>query len=77
MRLRAILLGSGLLLLLVSGALAAEQPDIPSIRRDIERYGWSFEVDDTFTSSLTPEQRSSLRGYNPPADYQKVLDRNL
>lgn len=77
MRLRAILLGAGLLVMVAGGTLAADEPDLQAIRRDIERFGWSFEVDDTFTRSLTPEQRANLRGYSPPADYQKILDRNL
>ncbi len=77
MRKSCILLGICLFLGLASVAVAAEQLDIEAIRQDIERYGWSFEVDDAFSRSLTPEQRQNLRGYRPPADYQKILDENL
>jgi len=65
------------LFLLAVGTAAFAQPDVAAIRRDIERNGWSFEVDDTFSSQLTPEQRINLRGFNPPPDYQKVLDSKL
>ncbi len=71
-----------LLLVLAAGAfpaLAADPApvDITAIQRDIEANGWSFTVDDHFTSTLTPEQRASLRGYAPPPGYEQELARNL
>jgi cathepsin K len=72
-----LFLGLGLLVLNAGIALAQEAPDVEAIRRDIERNGWSFEVDDSFSGKLTPEQRMNLRGFNPPPDYQKILDANL
>ena len=59
--------------------LAAGQgaPDIQELRRQIDANGWKFEVDDHFTSTLTPEMRANLRGYNPPAGYEQELEQHL
>lgn len=62
--------------LLAAGAVAAAA-DIDQLRRDIEANGWSFTVDDHFTSTLTPERRAGLRGYAPPPGYQQELERRL
>jgi len=68
----AILLGS------LSGfAVADDGPDIQAIRERIELNNWSFEVDDHFTKTLTPERRANLRGYVTPPGYQDELDRHL
>ena len=77
------LLGSALLFGLIMVAalpvLAAglDAPDIQELQRQIDANGWKFEVDDHFSSTLTPELRANLRGYNPPADYQQVLEQHL
>lgn len=54
-----------------------DAPDLKEIRRQIDANGWSFEVDDHFTSNLTPEARDNLRGYAPPEGYQEELERHL
>ncbi len=56
---------------------AMEAPDIQDIQRRIEKNGWSFEVTDRFSSTLTPEQRANLRGYNPPVGFEDELRRHL
>jgi cathepsin L len=54
-----------------------EPVDLESLRRDIEANGWSFTVDDHFTSTRTPAERAALRGYAPPPGYQKELESHL
>lgn len=64
--------------LAAAGPLQAEPaPDVAAIREAIDRHGWSFEVSDRFTSTLTPRERANLRGYRPPAGYEDELKRNL
>ena len=58
-------------------AHAQEAPDIQELRQQIDRNGWKFEVDDHFTRLLTPEIRANLRGYSPPADYERELEQHL
>ncbi len=69
----ALVLAVGLPIL----AVAQEAPDIQELRRQIDRNGWSFEVDDHFTRTLTPETRANLRGYSPPAGYERELEQHL
>jgi len=69
------LLLSSLFLPVLAGAQDA--PDIQDLRRQIEANGWNFEVDDHFTSTLTPEMRANLRGYAPPADYEREWEQHL
>ena len=57
--------------------LAQDAPDIPDLQRQIDRNGWNFQVDDHFTNTLTEDERSNLRGYNPPPGYQQELDQHL
>ena len=68
-------------LVLIAGlpvlAGAQEAPDIQELQRQIDRNGWKFEVDDHFSSTLTPEMRANLRGYRPPADYEQELEKHL
>ncbi len=72
---------SAALLLLALGAatpaLAAGPVDIESLRARIRDNGWSFTVDDHFTSTLTEEQHASLTGFVPPPGYQQELDKHL
>jgi C1A family cysteine protease len=72
---------SALLLVLAFGALApalaAGPVDIDALRDQIRDNGWSFSVDDHFTSTLTEEQRRSLNGFVPPPGYQQELDKHL
>jgi predicted outer membrane repeat protein len=77
--LRGFLLLSSLIMVMVMPILAAGQdaPDIQELQRQIDANGWKFEVDDHFTSTLTPEVRANLRGYNPPADYERELKQHL
>ncbi len=63
------------LLSLALPVLAA--PDLQELQRRIDRNGWSFEVKDTFTASLTDEERQNLRGYSPPPGYEQVLRDHL
>ena len=56
---------------------AQDAPDLEAIRQAIDENGWSFEVSDRFTSSLTPAERANLRGYRPPAGYEAELQKNL
>ena len=65
------------LVLLVLPGLALAQPDIHELQRNIDRNGWSFEVNDDFSSTLTDAQRQNLRGYNPPPEYDLLLEENL
>lgn len=58
-------------------ARAAGPVDIESLRDQIRDNGWSFTVDDHFTSTLTPEQQQALTGYAPPPGYQQELDKHL
>jgi len=58
-------------------AFGQEEPDLQDLRRQIDANGWSFEVDDHFTRTLSVEERANLRGYNPPPGYQQELDRHL
>ena len=76
---RGFLLLSSLIMVAVLPTLAAGQgaPDIQELQRQIDANGWKFEVDDHFTSTLTPEVRANLRGYNPPADYERELEQHL
>jgi len=76
---RGFLLLSSLILMVALSSIAAGQdaPDIQDLRRQIKANGWNFEVDDHFSSTLTAEERANLRGYNPPADYQRELDQHL
>lgn len=60
-----------------ASAQAQDAPDLDAIRQAIGVNGWSFEVSDRFTSTLTPEQRANLRGYRPPAGYEADLQKNL
>jgi len=57
--------------------LAQDAPDILDLQRQIDRNGWNFQVDDHFTNTLTEDERSNLRGYNPPPGYQQELDQHL
>jgi hypothetical protein len=76
---RGFLLLSSLILMvtLSSAAVGQDAADIQDLRRQIEANGWNFEVDDHFSSTLTAEERANLRGYKPPADYQRELDQHL
>jgi len=58
-------------------ATAGEPIDLEGLRRDIEVNGWSFVVDDHFTSTRTPAERAAQRGYAPPPGYQKELESRL
>jgi C1A family cysteine protease len=51
--------------------------DLDSLRREIEANGWSFTVNDHFTSTLTEARRAGLRGYAPPPGYDKELASHL
>ncbi len=51
--------------------------DLDSLRREIEANGWSFTVNDHFTSTLTDARRAGLRGYAPPPGYDKELASHL
>jgi len=76
---RGFLLLSSLILMVALSSVAVGQDaaDIQDLRRQIDANGWNFEVDDHFSSTLTAEERANLRGYNPPADYQRELDQHL
>ncbi|MBE0566534.1 MAG: T9SS type A sorting domain-containing protein [Krumholzibacteria bacterium] len=71
------LLVLGCCLAAVLPAQAQPEPDLAAIREAIDRNGWSFEVSDRFTSTLTADERANLRGYRPPAGYAEELKRNL
>jgi len=58
-------------------AAGQDAPDIQELQNQIKANGWKFEVDDHFTSTVTPEMRANLRGYNPPADYERILEQHL
>ncbi|MFO7654605.1 MAG: C1 family peptidase [Candidatus Krumholzibacteriia bacterium] len=66
-----------LLLTLAAAGTASAADSLAEMRARIAANGWSFEVDDSFTSSLTPEERANLRGYRPPPGYEEILQRNL
>ena len=57
--------------------LAAGPVDIDALRDQIRDNGWSFTVDDHFTSTLTETQRRALTGFVPPPGYQKELEKHL
>jgi cathepsin K len=65
-----------LLLTFVAGYALAEQ-DLAELRRDIDRNGWSFEVSDHFSSTLTEEKRQHLRGLKLPDNYDKIFQEHL
>jgi hypothetical protein len=82
MRPRAAWLPLALLILAVVASPAvpvgeARAADLEQLRREIDAHGWSFTVDDRFTSTLTPERRAALRGYAPPPGYQAELESRL
>lgn len=56
---------------------AVDSPDIEALRAEIDAKGWSFEVSDKFSSTLTPEARANLRGFTPPPGYEEELKRHL
>ena len=68
-------------LIMVAGlpvlAVGQDAPDIQELRRQIDANGRKYEVDDHFTSTLTPEVRANLRGYNPPPGYEQELEQHL
>lgn len=59
------------------GAAGDDAVDVEALRRDIAANGWSFEVDDRFTSTLNPQRRAALRGYVPPPGYDRELAEHL
>lgn len=72
-----LLLSLFVVLSLTGSALAADEPDFDALRRLARDNGSNWEVDETFSRSLTDDQRSHLRGYAPPPGYQAELERNL
>ncbi len=72
-----------LLVLLVSVpaivmAAGLPQADLNELRREIEANGYQFEVDDHFSSTITPEQRFNLRsGFSMNDDDYRELDQHL
>ncbi len=74
----SLLMMSLLVVLLLAGpALAAGEPDFESLRRLALDNGGNWEVDETFSRSLTDEDRANLRGYAPPPGYQAELEKHL
>jgi hypothetical protein len=71
----AFLLLVGLIAVLIATvpAPAGAQEDLDALRARIKANGWSWEPDDTFIRSLTPEQRENLRGFVPPPGWDKIL----
>ncbi|MBK8165609.1 MAG: right-handed parallel beta-helix repeat-containing protein [bacterium] len=55
----------------------ARAADLEQLRREIDANGWSFTVDDHFTSTLSSGRRAALRGYTPPPGYQAELESRL
>ncbi|MCP4293625.1 MAG: T9SS type A sorting domain-containing protein [bacterium] len=70
-----------MLALLVPGFVLAAglpSPDIEEIRQEIQDNGYSFEVDDHFSSTISDEHRLNLRsGYTITDEYQRELNQNL
>ncbi len=70
-------------LFLLTGTVLAQSPnlsDLPALadmQARIVANGWSWEADDSFVRSLSPEQRANLRGFVPPPDYEKILTERL
>ncbi|MBU8871138.1 MAG: hypothetical protein KOO60_09790 [Gemmatimonadales bacterium] len=77
LRVFATLLLFGLLAVPLGAALAADHSDIVELRQRAIRENWTFELDDTFIRSRTPEERANLRGYAPPPGYEKELEAHL
>ncbi len=69
------------LLVAVPGIVLAAglpEPDIDELRQQIEENGYHFEVDDHFSSTITPEQRLNLRsGFYMSDDDYRELDQHL
>ncbi len=72
-----ILLALLVLVPLTGTAKAAGEPDFDALRRQALENGGHWQVDETFSRSLTPEKRAHLLGYAPPPGYQAELDRHL
>lgn len=58
-------------------AFSVNDPSIETLRRRARVEGWTFEVDDTFIRSRTPQERANMRGYTPPPGYEQELEANL
>ena len=73
----AVLLLTALLLPFGTLAHAGDEPDFAAMRELAREGGDHWQVDESFSRSLTTEQRAHLRGYAPPAGYQAELEKNL
>jgi len=71
-----VMISFGLGLVFTSLAVA-QSPELLQMQEKIKTNGWSWEADDTFINSLTPEARANLRGFAPPADYEEILARKM
>jgi len=58
-------------------AHAAGEPDFDALRRQALENGNHWQVDETFSRSLTPERRANLLGFAPPPGYQATLEQHL
>ena len=59
-------------------AAGLPEPDIDELRQQIEENGYHFEVDDHFSSTITPERRLNLRsGFYMSDDDYRELDQHL
>jgi cathepsin K len=65
------------LLVVSSQTVWSETSTLAETRALIAENGWTFEVDDSFINSLTPEARANLHGFVPPDDYEKILASHL
>jgi len=65
----------------ISGLVLAAglpDPDIEELRQQIKENGWSFEVSDHFSNTITPEQRLNLRsGFVMTDDDRREMEQHL
>ncbi|MFH1845159.1 MAG: C1 family peptidase [bacterium] len=63
--------------LLFTSAAVAEHPETAASRAMVEANGWSFEVNDHFRNSITPEMQANLHHWTPPDNWDEMLAANL
>ena len=67
----------GLLAGLLPQATLARQISLAEQEARIAANDWKWEADDSFSRSLSIEERANLRGYNPPPGYDRELQERL